>query len=397
MAKVTERTEGQPGRRYMGRHPDWGLLMAGLVLVGLGLVMVASASLHLADRQMGQPFHYVNRQALFIVLGLLVGYISWRMPLVYWHKAGMPLLLIGLFLLGLILIPGLGREVNGSVRWFPLGSFSLQVSELAKLFVVIYMAGYLARHNEDLRTGWSGFLKPIVLLILACALLLAEPDFGAASVLLATVLGMMFVGGARLGQFTALFFSTAAAGALLVLYSPYRLQRVLAFTDPWADPYNSGFQLTQALIAIGRGEWFGVGLGASVQKLFYLPEAHTDFLFAVIAEELGLVGAITVILLYAFIVWRAFRLGAAAHQRGRPFAGHLAYGLGLLIGLQAFVNLGVNMGLLPTKGLTLPLMSYGGSSMLTACLTLGLLLRVAEELPGEKVREWFERSSWIHA
>ncbi len=385
-----------PRHRLAGVRPDYWLLGAAVTLLSLGLVMVASASLPMAEERLHQPFYYVIRQALFIGLGLVVGFLAWRMPLRLWERFGSGLFLIGLLLLAAVLVPGVGREVNGSSRWLPLGAFNVQVSEFVKVFAVIYIAGYLVRRAQEVCIGWWGFFKPMVLLVVACGLLLVEPDFGAASVLWATVLGMMFIGGARLSQFIALLALAAGMAALLVVSAPYRMERILAFLDPWADPYNSGFQLTQALIAFGRGEWLGVGLGASIQKLFYLPEAHTDFLFAVIAEELGLVGAIGVILLFTMLIWRALSLGHWAARLGQPFAGYLAWGLGLLLGLQAFINLGVNMGLLPTKGLTLPLMSYGGSSMLAACLAVGLLLRIHEELQRVAPYEILERDRWVH-
>ncbi|MCB1877573.1 MAG: putative lipid II flippase FtsW [Chromatiales bacterium] len=360
--------------------PDLTLLLAALALLALGLVMVASASLQWAEDRTGQAFYFANRQALFLLVGLIAGWLAWRTPTAVWEKQGPLLFLFGLVLLMLVLVPELGREVNGSKRWLPLGPFNLQPSELMKLFAVFYVADYLVRRGQEVRSGWQGFLKPLVLLVVAAMLLLAEPDFGATAVLLATVLGMMYIGGARLWQFGVLIGIAALLAVTLVLTTDYRLDRVLYFTDPWADPYNKGFQLIQALIAFGRGDWLGVGLGAGVQKLAYLPEAHTDFLFAVIGEELGAVGCLSVISLFSFLTWRALSLSERAHRLGRYYASFLACGLGLLIGMQAFLNLGVNLGLLPTKGLTLPLMSYGGSSLVVACIAVGVLLRVHDEL-----------------
>jgi cell division protein FtsW len=288
-------------------------------------------------------------------------------------------MLFALLLLIVVLIPGMGRTVNGATRWLDFGLFTFQVSELAKLFLVIYLAGYMVRRAEEVRTTAIGFFKPMALLLAAGALLLMEPDFGAAVVVLVTGLGMLFLGGVRFWQFSALMLVTLGMLVFLAISSPYRLERITSFINPWADPYDSGFQLTQSLIAIGSGGWFGVGLGGSVQKLFYLPEAHTDFLFAVLAEELGLIGSLSLLLLYGYLIWRALDIGAQALREGRTFGGYVAYGIGLLIGLQAFVNIGVNMGVLPTKGLTLPLMSYGGNSVVTTCLSIGLLLRVHYE------------------
>jgi cell division protein FtsW len=278
-----------------------------------------------------------------------------------------------------VLIPGVGRQVNGSIRWLHLGFFNLQASELVKLFVIVYLAGYLVRRGEEVRTTLKGFLKPLAILTLFAVLLLLEPDFGTTAVMFATALGLMFLGGVRLWQFSALLAAVVAVLGGVALSSPYRLERLTTFLDPWADPFNSGFQLTQALIAIGRGEWLGVGLGGSIQKLFYLPEAHTDFLFAVLAEELGLLGVTVVIALFTLVVWRAFVIAYRAEQSGNRFAAYLAYGIGMWIGLQAFINMGVNMGALPTKGLTLPLMSYGGSSIVVMCMAVALLMRVDYE------------------
>lgn len=351
-----------------------------LALLAVGVVMVGSASVTTAERQTGQPFYFLIRQAVYAAGGLFLAWQVLRVRLVYWEKAGRVLLLTALLLLVLVLVPGVGKSVNGAQRWIGLGIVNLQVSELAKLCVIVYVAGYLVRRGSEVRSSVKGFLKPMLLVGLIGVLLLLEPDFGATAVLLTTVLGMMFLGGVRLWLFGVLVALAAGLLGVLAITSPYRLQRLTTFLDPWADPFNTGFQLTQALIAIGRGEWFGVGLGAGVQKLFYLPEAHTDFLFAVLAEELGLVGTLAVILAFGFIVWRAFQIGAAAERSGNRFGGYLAYGVGLWMGLQAFVNIGVNMGILPTKGLTLPLISYGGSSMLVTCVAFALLLRVDVEL-----------------
>ncbi len=290
------------------------------------------------------------------------------------------MMIVGLALLLVILIPGVGHTVNGSTRWLRLGSINLQVSEPVRLCMVIYLAGYLVRQNKALREQFTGFLWPMTVLSLACLLLLAEPDFGAAIVLLATALAMLFVAGARIRDFLIFFGVAVLAMAALAITSPYRLQRMTGFLDPWADPYDSGFQLTQSLIAIGRGEWFGVGLGDGVQKLFYLPEAHTDFVFAVFAEEFGLLGSLILIGLFLALLTRICMLGTRAANCGRFFEAYLAIGIGTWLGLQTFINIGVNMGLLPTKGLTLPLISYGRSSLIVALVSIGLLLRIHHEL-----------------
>ena len=358
---------------------DYTLLGCTLALALLGLVMVASASITMADRELGHPFYYALRQAVFIGLGGLAGLALFRVRLALLERMGMTLLLGAFLILLLVLVPGVGVKVNGAVRWINAGLFRLQVSEPAKLFFIIYLASYLARHGESVRTRVSGFIKPVGLLAAMALLLLLEPDFGATVVLGATVMGMIFMAGVKIVQFASVL---GGAGLLLggvAVSSSYRMERLKTFLDPWADPFDSGFQLTQSLMAIGRGEWFGVGLGASVQKLFYLPEAHTDFVFAVLAEEFGLLGVCGIIALYSVLVWRAFAIAAQAGQAGNLFAASLAYGIGIWFGLQSFINIGVNMGLLPTKGLTLPLMSYGGSSMIVMCVAAALLLRIDYE------------------
>lgn len=361
------------------RNWDMVLLLVTLAILGLGLVMVMSASIPIAEKRLGQSFFYFSRQAVFVMLGILAGIVVSRIPMKHWQQAGPVMLLFGFVLLVLVVLPGVGKQVNGSMRWLPLGFINLQVSELVKLMMFIYLAGYLVRRGEEVRTTVRGFLKPMIVLSLAVILLLMEPDFGAAAVMLATALGMMYMAGVGLFKFFALLSVTAGAMSLLALVSPYRLQRVLSFMNPWEDPYNSGFQLTQSLIAFGRGEWFGVGLGGSIQKLFYLPETHTDFLYAILAEELGLIGAMLVIILFAILVWRAFLIGAHATREKQYFSAYLAYAIGIWIGLQAFINIGVNMGVLPTKGLTLPLMSYGGSSIVVTLVAIGLLMRIGYE------------------
>ena len=358
---------------------DYPLLFAVIALASLGLVMVASASISFADRDLGRPFYYAIRQAIYIGIGSGIGLAVYRLRLALIEQSGLVMLVAALALLLAVLIPGVGHEVNGSVRWINAGLFKLQVSEPAKLMILIYLAGYLARHGEEVRNQLSGFLKPLAILCLAALLLLLEPDFGATVVLMATAMGMIFIAGVRLWQFSGMLGIAGLSLAGLAVSSPYRMERLTTFLNPWADPFNSGFQLTQSLIAIGRGELTGVGLGASIQKLFYLPEAHTDFVFAVLAEEFGLLGVFTVIALYAVVVWRAFVIAVQAEKAGSVFAASLAYGIGIWIGLQSFINMGVNMGLLPTKGLTLPMVSYGGSSMVVMCVAIALLLRIDGE------------------
>ena len=371
---------------------DMPLFWSLLFLIGLGLVMVASASIDIADRKLGEPLYYLIRQSIFVGIGLSVAWAALRLDLSFWQRSGASLLLFGFVLL--ILVPLIGREINGSVRWLHVGPFNVQPSELFKLFMIIYLADYMERRSEEVTTTAAGFLKPMALLGLASFLMLLEPDFGSAVVLGATVLGMLFLGGVRLRLFGLLVLVVAAVVAALILSAPYRMERLTAFMNPWADPFNSGFQLTQALIAIGQGEWLGAGLGGSIQKLFYLPEAHTDFLFAVMAEELGLMGSFVVIGVFSFAVWRILCIGKRANEAGKLFQAYMSYGIGLWFGMQAFINIGVNMGVLPTKGLTLPLMSYGGSSIVVMCLALALVLRVDYETRFPRQVKMREKSSW---
>lgn len=364
--------------------PDPWTLISGLLLLALGLLIVTSASMPIADRQTGQPFYFLIRQGAFALLGLLAAALVFQVPMTRWRRMGPILLVAAMGLLVLVLIPGVGKEVNGSMRWIGLGPINIQVSELAKWFTLIYIASYLKRHSAELRTADFGtsalaLLRPMAVLAVLAVLLLLEPDFGSVVVLMATAMGMVFLAGVNLRQFGTLVFGTLVVMAVLILSSPYRQDRMLGFLNPWDDPLGKGYQLIHSLIAIGRGELFGVGLGESVQKLFYLPEAHTDFLFAVLAEELGLAGILTVIALFMTLVWRALHIGQRAERMGMKFSASLAYGIGLWFGIQSLFNMGVNMGVLPTKGLTLPLMSYGGSSLVVMCMALALLLRIDVE------------------
>jgi len=369
-----------PARLKTALQIDPVLMTIALTLLLGGFVILASASISISDNVTGNPFFYLQRQMLAAAIGTVAGGICLFVPMQVWRSLGPLMLFTGIALLVVVLIPGVGYEVNGSTRWVRIGFMNLQVSEPARLCMLLYLAGYLVRRNKALREEFTGFLRPMLVLTLACVLLLKEPDFGAALVLLATALVMLFVAGARIRDFLLFFSAAVLAMAALAITSPYRMQRLTAFLDPWADPYNSGFQLTQSLIAIGRGEWFGVGLGDSVQKLFYLPEAHTDFVFAVYAEEFGLAGSVVLITLFAALLWRVFRLGMRAARAERFFEAYIAVGLGTWLGLQAFIHVGVNMGLLPTKGLTLPLISYGRSSLIITMICIGLLLRIHHEL-----------------
>jgi cell division protein FtsW len=355
------------------------MLIVSVLLLG-GLVILTSASITVSDNVAGQPFYYVQRQLFAAVVGGAAAFACLLLPMSVWQTLSPLMLLLALALLSIVLVPGIGVEVNGATRWIRFGVMNLQVSEPARLCLLIYVAGYVVRQQKALRERFVGFLRPMIVLTAACGLLLAQPDFGAAIVLLATALIILFVAGARIRDFVLFFSIALIAMSALALTSAYRLKRLTGFLDPWADPYDSGFQLTQSLIAIGRGEWIGVGLGDSVQKLFYLPEAHTDFVFAVFAEEFGLLGSVLLVTLFLALLWRIFRLALRAFNAERCFEAYLAIGIGSWLGLQAFINVGVNMGILPTKGLTLPLISYGRSSLIVTMAAVGLLLRIHHEL-----------------
>jgi cell division protein FtsW len=373
-------------------HLDPLLVGICLTLISLGLVMVASASVGVAERNFSNPFYYFQRQLVFVIVGLIAAALVYRVRLVQWEKSGVALLGFALFLLVLVLIPGVGKTVNGSTRWISLGIFNLQVSEVVKLFLLIYVAGYLVRHGEEVRTSLRGFIKPMLMVGVAGLLLLMEPDFGSTVVIMGTVLAMTFLGGVRFVQFVSFMLLFGVSALMLIISSPYRMERLTSFMNPWADPFDTGFQLTQSLIAIGTGGWLGTGLGGSVQKLFYLPESHTDFLFAVLSEEFGFVGVCFVILMYTLLFFRIFKIGLQAEKSGNRFAAYVAYGIGIWLALQAVINMGVNMGLMPTKGLTLPLMSYGGSSLVVCCMAIGLLLRIHLEC-GEFSKQAVSRES----
>jgi cell division protein FtsW len=382
---------GKPARHAM---IDWWMFGAAVMLICFGLVMVSSASMTVGDRLGGSPFFYVYRHLFAMFLGLFAAYLSFHIPMTQWQKAGPLLVFLGLLLLLLLLIPGVGKSVNGATRWISLGGFNLQSSEFMKLFMVLYIAGYLVRRQDEVARSFWGFAKPMLLLIITSSLILLQPDFGTTVVLFATATGMLFLGGVVLYQFAMLIVVAGVAGWALIYYSPYRWQRITTYLSPWDDPFNTDFQLSQALIAFDRGEISGVGLGNGIQKQFYLPEAHTDFIMAVVGEEFGLIGTLGVILLFAFITWRAFQIGVKAEQTGQRFSSYTAYGLGLWIGMQAFINIGVNVGMLPTKGLTLPFMSYGSNSIIVACIMIALLLRIDLESRQKGAKENHGRRVW---
>lgn len=352
------------------------LLVLASALIAVGVVAISSASISLSEVKFGNEWHHAIRHLSYLAIGVTLGFVAYLLPLNVWRQTSPWLLMLAFALLVLVLVPGVGRVVNGSQRWIPLAGFTLQPSEFAKFALVLWLSGYMVRHGEELRTVLRGLLKPILVLILFALLLLSEPDFGATVIILGTAFGMLFMGGARLIYVLGLVVSAVAIMAGMILMAPYRMQRLMAYQDPWSDPFGSGFQLIQSLIAYGRGEWLGVGLGNSVQKLFYLPEAHTDFVFSIWAEETGLVGAVAVIILFAVFVGRIVFMGYRFLLESREFEAYCCFGFSLVFAGQAFVNMGVSSGLLPTKGLTLPFISYGGNSLMMSCVTVGLLLKL---------------------
>ncbi len=362
-----------------GRY-DRTLAVTALLLAALGLVMVGSSSIAVAEGLGVGPFHFLTRHAVFLGAGVLLALLVARTELKFIEKHSRLLLLLGFALLVLVFVPGLGRSVNGARRWISLGISSFQAVEAVKLLLIVWLASFLARRRDEVQTRWLGVLKPLGVAGGMVVLLLAQPDFGSAMLLCAITGGMLFLGGVRIAHLLLPLLAAVPVLALIAVSESYRVRRLTSFLNPWEDPFKDGFQLTQALIAIGRGEWLGVGLGGSVQKLFYLPEAHTDFIFAVLAEELGFAGIVVLLALFVTLAGRAFALGLRGVEMGRMFAGYCAFGVGLWLSLQALVSIGVNLGLLPTKGLTLPLISSGGSSVLMTMAAIGLLLRVSFEL-----------------
>ncbi|MEF8753196.1 MAG: putative lipid II flippase FtsW [Accumulibacter sp.] len=365
--------------RRLPSEIDLALLWSTLVLLVIGMVMVYSASMATAEaaRQTGnQSSYFLIRHGVFLILALVAGGMAFQVPMTTWQRWSPWLFVIGFVMLALVLVPGIGREVNGARRWLSLGLVNLQPSELMKLFAVLYAADYTARKMPYMHDLKKAFLPLASAMVAVGVLLLKEPDFGAFVVIISIAMAILFLGGMRARLFVILIVVLAVAFAALIIVSPYRRDRIFGFMDPWADAFGRGYQLSHALIAFGRGELFGVGLGASVEKLFYLPEAHTDFLLAVIAEELGFVGVLVVILLFSLLIQRAFAIGRQAVALERYYSALVAQGVGVWLGVQAFINMGVNMGVLPTKGLTLPLMSFGGSGILANCVALAVLLRI---------------------
>jgi cell division protein FtsW len=376
-----------PWRHNNRMDIDFPLLAACAFLMGIGLVMIASASSAVAELNQGNTFYYFIRHMIYIAIALCAGWLTLLVPMSVWQRYSGWLLVVAFVVLILVLIPGIGREVNGSRRWIGVGIINIQPSELAKLFMVIFLAGFLVRRKEEVKQRLRGLLKPLLLAVLMAALLVNEPDYGAVVVLMGTVIIMLYLAGVSLILSVPLLILLMGIFFYSVGFEEYHLARFTSFTNPWEDQYGTGYQLTQALIAFGRGEWLGLGLGNSIQKQFFLPEAHTDFVFSVLAEELGMWGALTTLALFVFVSVRALLIGAWAEQAKQYYSAYVAYGLALLWIAQVLINLGVNVGLLPTKGLTLPFISYGGSSLVVCCISLAILLRI----------EWERRTQLLSA
>lgn len=377
MANSTYVTRG-PGKQP-GLQIDLWLLLPLICVMALGLSIVASASMEIAAAQYGNPWYLFNRQLAYWVVALIAGGAAFFVPLRLWHALRLPLMLLGLLLLTLVFLPGIGVEVNGAKRWINLLVFRFQPSEFVKVFAIVYSAGFCAQHISELQRSLGAFIRPLLILGVALTLMIAQPDFGSAVVMALTTFAILFVAGVRLTYFLSLFAVFAVAMAGIAVMAPYRVARLTSFINPWAEQYDHGYQLTQALIAFGRGEWFGVGLGQGVQKLFYLPEAHTDFVLAVLAEELGLVGVLFLIVCMLIFILRGFSIAQAVNRQGKLFSALLAYGITWMFALELIINVGVNTGLLPTKGLTLPLVSYGGNSLIAHAIMIGILFRIEQE------------------
>ena len=357
------------------RH-QW-LISCAICLLCAGLVMVMSASLAVSENKFGTAFHYITRHTAYIIIAIILSQISYRVPMEIWQRLSPYLFFCAIALLVSVLI--FGREINGSTRWLSLGVINFQPSEIAKIFIIIFLASFIVRKNKEISEHWSGVVKSFVVLFSPIVLLLLEPDFGSVIVLTVAAFAMIFMGGVPLKYFVLTVVICLVLFALLLVTKDYRMDRFTGYLHPWKNQFGSGYQLTQSLIAYGRGEWFGLGLGNSVQKLFYLPEAHTDFLFSVLAEEFGLLGVGIIISLFSILILASLSIARASELEGKQFSSILAYGLSVLMGIQFLFNIGVTMGLLPTKGLTLPLMSYGGSSLLSSCIVLSILLRIDKE------------------
>ena len=357
---------------------DRGFVILAIAMYMIGLVMVATSSMPVAERLFGNPFHFVLRHGIYIVLSIGIAAIALQIPMSWWQKNSGALLLLGMFLLLVVLL--IGRSVNGSTRWIAIGPITIQAAEPAKLFFFCYLSAYLVRRRDEVMENLKGFIKPLIVFFLLAIMLLAQPDLGTIIVMFVTTFGLLFLAGAKLWQFVSVATVGVTALSLLAIFEPYRWRRITSFMDPWQDPFGSGYQLTQSLMAYGRGEVLGQGLGNSIQKLEYLPEAHTDFVMAVLAEEFGFVGIAVILLLSFVLVYKALVLGRKALSKEKYFEGFFAYAIAIWFCFQAAVNVGASAGMVPTKGLTMPLISYGGSSMIIMTIAVVILIRIDHEL-----------------
>jgi len=373
---------------------DRSFIVLALSMYMIGLIMVASSSMPVAERLFNNPFHFVIRHGIYIVLSLGLAGVALQIPMSWWQKNSSYLLLFGIFLLVTVLL--IGRSVNGSTRWIVLGPITVQAAEPAKLFFFCYLAAYLVRRRDQVMEDWKGFAKPLVVFSALAALLLRQPDLGTIIVMFVTTFGLLFLAGAKLWQFISLASVGVVLLSLLAIFEPYRWRRITSFLDPWQDPFGSGYQLTQSLMAYGRGEVFGQGLGNSIQKLEYLPEAHTDFVMAVLAEEFGFIGVSVILLLSMILVYKALILGRKAVAKEKFFEGFFAYAIGIWMCFQAAVNVGASAGIVPTKGLTMPLISYGGSSMVIMTIAVVVLIRIDHELRMQSIQATSSKSRGIN-
>jgi len=363
---------------------DRSFVVLALVMYMIGLIMVASSSMPVAERLFNNPFHFVIRHTIYIVLSLGIAGVALQIPMAWWQKNSSYLLMFGIFLLVTVLL--IGRSVNGSTRWIVIGPITVQAAEPAKLFFFCYLAAYLVRRRDQVMEDWKGFAKPLIVFAVLAALLLRQPDLGTIIVMFVTTFGLLFLAGAKLWQFISLASVGVFLLSLLAIFEPYRWRRITSFLDPWQDPFGSGYQLTQSLMAYGRGEMFGQGLGNSIQKLEYLPEAHTDFVMAVLAEEFGFIGIALILALSMVLVFKALMLGKKALAKEKFFEAFFAYAIGIWVCFQAAVNVGASAGIVPTKGLTMPLISYGGSSMIIMTLAVVILIRIDHELRMQSIQ-----------
>ncbi|QJR80025.1 cell division protein FtsW [Alteromonas pelagimontana] len=377
-AKLTSLFNARHGEAPSAGPYDAGLVLVALALASIGLIIVTSASMPIAERLYGNPFYFSIRHGIYLVASLIAAAVVLQIPMQFWRVTNPYLLLIAIALLLAVLL--VGRNINGSTRWIVIGPLTLQPAEPAKLFFFTYLAGYLVRRYEEVTENLKGFIKPLLVFFLLATMLLMQPDFGTVVVMLTTTMGLLFLAGARLWQFFAIVFAGLSAIVALIVFEEYRMRRVTSFLDPWADPFGSGYQLTQSLMAYGRGSWFGQGLGNSLQKLEFLTQAHSDFIMAILAEELGLAGVACTLGLLLYLVIKALRIGNKALVKQRPFEGYLAYSIGIWLSFQTAVNIGASAGVLPTKGLTLPLVSYGGTSLIIVAVAIALLLRIDFEM-----------------